>query len=79
MIKLSWGGWMSKPPLCGDPGKCLRRSKRCSYDCVISRHFKSGKAARDLLLKEDEIDETSLTRREVDVLTENHRKSMKWG
>jgi hypothetical protein len=65
---------MAKPPLCGDPGPCLRRSKRCSFDCAISRRFKSGKTVRDLLLQEDEIDERSLTLHQRKILTENHEK-----
>jgi len=67
---------MPKPPLCGDPGQGFRRSKRCSFDCAISRRFKSGNTARELLLQEDEIDEYSLTLTQRDRLTKNQKKSM---
>jgi len=67
-----------KPPLCGDPGQCLRYSKRCFFDCAISYRFKSGQTKRELLLQDDEIDEITLTRSQRDILTENHQKSMNY-
>ena len=67
---------MPKPPFCGDPEQCLRRSKRCSFTCEISSRFKLGKTQRELLLQEDEIDENSLRRSQRHILTKNNQKSM---
>jgi hypothetical protein len=39
--------------------------------------FKSGQTMRELLLKDDEIDEKSLTQGQRNVLTKNHQKLMK--
>ncbi|MFZ1128993.1 hypothetical protein [Methanoregula sp.] len=66
---------MSKPPespFFGLPEKKPRKSKKSEYDPRLALKERG----RKLLLKDDEIDEYTLTRHEKEVLTINHDVSM---
>lgn len=60
-----------EPPFFGVLKKIPCKSKKTSYDSRLSLKERG----RLLLLKEDEIDERTLTKPEREVLTENHKVS----
>jgi hypothetical protein len=59
-------------------GEYTQRFFLFGVDCALSRRLKSGIIKRELLLQDDEIDETTLTKYQREVLTENHEISMNY-